>query len=238
MTDTAIHYSAGERNYIGTFIAARVETPRAGVVLLPDWRGQGPLAHDHAQHLVALGCAVVIADLYGDGFNPDSPDQVGPMVQHLLGHRHEGAAAVASCVAALKAALPEGTPIFCLGFSAGGTAALDFGRSGGAVAGIITCSALLKAAAEGMGTRIAAPVLVLQGTQDQVSPMAVIAELVAEVDAAGNDLRVMLFSQTGHAFDNPEAGSDPKARLCYSPLSAARARSAIKAFIDEQVEAS
>ncbi|MCB1492066.1 MAG: dienelactone hydrolase family protein [Rhodobiaceae bacterium] len=237
MTETKISYTAGGRNYAGTLIAAEGGAPKAAVVLLPDWRGQSTLARDHAAHVVGLGCTVAIADLYGDGFNPTSPDQVGPMVQHLLGHRQEGVAALASCVATLKASVPAGIPLFCLGFSAGGMVALDYGRAGGEAAGIITCSALLKTAAEGMGTRIAAPVLVLQGTEDQVSPMALIGELVAEMDAAGNDARFVLFSQTHHAFDNPEAGTDHTARLCYSPASAKRARAEIATFLTERIEA-
>jgi dienelactone hydrolase len=131
----------------------------------------------------------------------------------------------------LRQEVPADTPVVCLGFSAGGMVALDYGRSGADVAGIILCSALLKTAAPGMDTRIRAPVLVLQGTQDQVSPMATLAEVVAEMDRAGNDVRFELYSQTHHAFDNPEAGTDPNARLVYSPRSAQRARQAIERFL-------
>ena len=235
--DTKITYVANERNHIGTLIASPDDLPRAGVVLLPDWRGQSALAHDHAAHLVGLGCTVVIADLYGNGFNPVEPDQVGPMVQHLLGARREGVAALAACLEVLRARLPEGTPLFCLGFSAGGMVALDYGRMAGAVAGIILCSALLKTAAEGMPTQIAPPVLILQGTRDQISPMEVIHAVITEMVEAGNDLRCLLFSQTHHAYDNPEAGTDPTARLCYSPSAAARSRAAIAAFLNERIGA-
>lgn len=234
--ETKLSYRAGGRTYLGRLVRTERETIRAAVVLLPDWRGLSPLARDHAKHLADLGCTVAIADLYGDGFNPTHPDQVGPMVQQLLAHRHEGVAALAACVDALKDKVPAGTPVFCLGFSAGGVAALDYGRSGAEIAGIIVCSALLKTAAAGMETHIPAPVLVLQGTQDQVSPMEVIDAVVTEMDAAANDVRFLLFSQTHHAFDNPEAGTDPTARLCHSPLSAGRARLAIAEFLAEAID--
>ncbi|MEO8410610.1 MAG: dienelactone hydrolase family protein [Propionivibrio sp.] len=138
---------------------------------------------------------------------------------------------LAACVARLRQEVPSGTPTLCLGFSAGGMIALDYGRSGADIAGIILCSGLLKTAAPGMDTHIRAPVLVLQGTQDQVSPMETIAEVVAEMDDAGNDVRFELYSQTPHAFDNPEAGTDPIARLVYSPTSATRARHAMADFL-------
>lgn len=232
MTSTPMEYVAGGRQYAGLLMPS-ADRPAAAVVLLPDWRGQSDLARDHAGFLVGLGCTVAIADLYGDGFSPDSPDQVGPMVQRLIEHRSQGVAALAACVDALGAHVPDGTPVVVLGYSAGGMVALDYGRSGADVAGIVLCSALLKTAAAGMPTRIPIPVLILQGTQDQVSPMDAIAAVVAEMDAGGNDARFELFTQTHHAFDNPDAGTDPTARLVYSEASARRARRSIAAFIAE-----
>lgn len=231
MAGAEFDYAAGGQTYRGRLIRP-AGAARAAAVLLPDWRGQSALAQDHARHLAGLGCATVIADLYGDGFSPTSPDQVGPMVARLVENRALGVGALAACVARLRQEV-AGVPVLCLGYSAGGMVALDYGRSGAEVAGIALCSALLKTAAPGMATRIAAPVLVLQGTQDQVSPMATIAAVVAEMDAAGNDLRLELYSQTHHAFDNPEAGGDPAARLCYSARAAGRARAAIAAFVGE-----
>jgi dienelactone hydrolase len=238
MTETHIRYAAANKNYVGALIPADSAAPRAAVVLLPDWRGQSALALAHARYLSRLGCIVAIADLYGDGFNPTSPDQVGPMVQHLIAHREEGIEALSACVTALRARAPTAVPIFCLGFSAGGMIALDFARSGAEIAGVMVCSALLKTAPPGIQPRLRAPVLVLQGTQDQVSPMPVIDALIAEFDAVGADVRFELFTQTHHAFDNPEAGSNPAARLVYSPRAAARARASIARFIDEVLAAS
>lgn len=63
--------------------------------------------------------------------------------------------------------------------------------------------------------------------------METIGAVVAEMDAANNDVRFELYTQTHHAFDNPQAGTDPTARLVYSPTSARRARRAIESFVAE-----
>lgn len=231
--ETEFDYASGGRHYRGSLLKPADGQAKAAIALLPDWRGRSPLAREHAGHLVGSGAVVAIADLYGEGFSPDSPDQVGPMVKRLIDHRNEGVGALAACVDRLRQEIPAGRPVVCLGYSAGGMVALDYGRSGADIAGIILCSALLKTAAEGMQTRIPAPVLILQGTQDQVSPMETISAVIAEMDAAHNDVRLELYSQTHHAFDNPEAGSDPNARLCYSATSARRAKAAIAAFLAE-----
>ncbi|HYP77482.1 MAG TPA: dienelactone hydrolase family protein [Polyangiaceae bacterium] len=233
---TPFAYQAGGQQYRAVFVASVGTAPSAAVVLLPDWRGQSPLAHDHARFLVEQGCAVVIGDLYGDGFSPTDPSQVAEMVKRLIDNRNHGVEALSACVEALRTRIPAQLPIFCLGYSAGGMVALDYGRSGATLSGIIVASALLKTAAPGMSARIEAPVLILQGTQDQVSPMGVIASVVAEMDAAGNDFRLELFGQTHHAFDNPEAGTDPTARLVYSPSAAARSRRAIAEFLRERTQ--
>jgi len=233
---TPFEYHASGQLYRGAFVARSDAALSAAFVLLPDWRGQSPLAHDHAQFLVEQGCAVVIGDLYGDGFSPSDPSAVGEMVKRLMENRDRGVDALHACVTALRARLPDGLPIFCLGYSAGGMVALDYGRSGADLSGIIVASALLTTAANGASTRINAPVLILQGTQDQVSPIDVIARVVAEMDAAGNDFRLELYGQSHHAFDNPDAGTDPNARLVYSPAAAARSRRAIAEFLRERMQ--
>ncbi len=228
-----VEYTAPGRGYVGTLVPAAA-APRAVAVLLPDWRGRSALALDHASYLAGLGCTTLVADLYGEGYNPTDPEQVSPMVQHLLEHRAEGVAALSSAAAAVRQASGEPThPVIVVAYSAGAVAALDHGRRTREAAAIVVCSGLLKTAESGTPTGIAAPVLLLQGTQDEVSPMPVLTGLVEEADAAGNDLRMTLLSQTHHAYDNPEVGTDPMARLVYSPRSAARARLAIASLLDE-----
>jgi len=231
--ETPLPYVASDRKYEGILLSAADRQPVATVALLPDWRGQSGLARAHALYLVEQGCAVVIADLYGDGFIPSDPNQVGPLVKRLMENRNEGVKALDACIVAMKTHIGSVLSVYCLGYSAGGMIALDYGRSGANIAGIIVCSALLKTAGPDMSAKITAPVLILQGTQDVVSPMDVINAVIKEMDEAGNDFRFELYGQSHHAFDNPEAGTDPTARLVYSPRAAARARVAIAEFIRE-----
>src|SRR6478609_9535272 len=228
-------YWVGDRRHLGTYLVPVAE-PRALVVLLPDWRGRSTLALDHARFLVSLGCAVLVADLYGDGFSPSDPEQVGPSVQHLLTHRADGVAALSAAVRAARTETPGTLPVLTVGFSAGAVVALDHARRTREVAAVAVCPGLLTCAEPGTQTRIEAPTLLVQGTQDQVPPMAVIADLVAEADVVGNDLRLLLLSQTHHAYDNPDAGTDPTARLMYSERSAAQMRRALATLVDDVTE--
>ena len=228
-----IEYTATGRHYVGTLVPATTPS-RALAVLLPDWRGRSNLALDHAAHLAGLGATTLVADLYGDGFNPTDPDQVAPMVQRLLEHRSDAVAALSAAVAVVRrAADTPAQPVIVVAFSAGAVAALDHARRTREPSAVVVCSGLLKTAEPGTPTKIDAPVVLVQGTQDEVSPMPVITGLVEEADAAGNDVRMLLLSQTHHAYDNPGAGTDPTARLVYSPRSAARARLVLADILDE-----
>jgi len=235
LQEEKMEYLVSGQRYIGILLKASSEEPKAAVVLLPDWRGQSKLAYEHANHLIDLGYTVVIADLYGDGFTPNSPTEVGPLVKQLIEQRVESVQILVACTKQLKTIISSNTPIFHLGFSAGGMIALDYGRMGADSAGIILCSALLKTALPKMNQHIHAPILILQGTQDEVSPMHTILEIIEEMDKVENDTNIHLYSQTHHAFDNPEAGTDPKARLVYSKKSAQRAKNDIENFINNSL---
>jgi dienelactone hydrolase len=235
LVETALTYVSESASYHPLVVHRQGDRPKALVVLLPDWQGQSPLARDHAGALATHGFAVAIVDLYGNGWSPTDPEEVGPLVQRLIADRAIGVASLTACVAELRRHWDA--PVVCLGYSVGGMIALDYARNGPDIAGVVVCSALLKTAVEGTSTTINAPLLVLQGTQDQVSPVATIAELIDEMDAAGNDVRFELYSQTHHAFDNPDAGDDLTSRLVYSPNSAQRAHAAIARFIAEVSDA-
>src|SRR3954465_14367609 len=116
ITSAPFAYEAHDQKYRGALVARAGAEPSAALVLLPDWRGQSTLAHDHARFLVEQGCAVLIGDLYGDGFSPTDPSQVGEMVKRLIENRDRGVEALTACVAALKARVGAGVPIFCLGY--------------------------------------------------------------------------------------------------------------------------
>ncbi|MET4781490.1 hypothetical protein [Glaciihabitans sp. UYNi722] len=77
LVETTLNYTSDGVGYRALLMHPPGNKPTALVVLLPDWQGQSPLAREHAGALAARGCAVAVADLYGDGWSPTDPDQVG-----------------------------------------------------------------------------------------------------------------------------------------------------------------
>lgn len=84
LVETTLNYASEGTDYRAVLVHPDGDRPTALVVLLPDWQGQSQLARDHAGSLAARGCAVAVADLYGGGWSPTDPEQVGPLVQRLM----------------------------------------------------------------------------------------------------------------------------------------------------------
>lgn len=228
----ALEYRVEELGFRGHYVRP-VAPPvaRRAVIIAPDWRGLSGYAIGRAKELARLGHDVLVADLYGGGLCATQESEAKPLIKGLVENRPDLTRRMQAATNALIEALPQGTSVVALGYSIGGMALLDLGRSGAPLAGIVLASALLRVAEPGKTARIAAPVLVLHGTRDVVCPMDVVTALATEMDAAGNKLQMVLYGQTGHAFYNPEAGTDPNARLVYSPEADRLSRQEILRFL-------
>jgi dienelactone hydrolase len=230
----ALPYEDAGRTFCGVYVSRPSETPaRAGVLIVPDWRGLSPFVRQQAQLLSRAGYDVALVDLYGDGLYADDEAQASSLLKGIIENRSSGVSRMRACVAAFQEKLPAGTKIIVLGYSVGGMVSLDLGRGGTSLAGIVLCSALLKTAAPGQPVKIEAPVLVLHGSRDVVCPLAMVQDLISEMDLADNDFRVVLYGRTHHAFYNPNVGTDPSARLVYSKESDKASIEEISRFLDK-----
>jgi dienelactone hydrolase len=231
--DLQLTYEDSGTSFAGLLLRhAPGSAARGGVMIAPDWRGLSPFVRQEAACLAADGFDVAVVDLYGGGLFATQESQAGPLISGLIEDRGSGVARMGSCLNAFRNATGV-LSVVLLGYSIGGMVSLDFARSGADIAGVALCSALLKPADPGSPTKVTAPVLALHGTRDVVCPMAMVAALSEEMDEAGNDATIVLYTDTHHAFYNPEAGNDPTARLVYSATADARSREAIGRFLSQ-----
>jgi dienelactone hydrolase len=229
--NSALAYEDNGTEFIGLLVARAPGSPsRGGVLIAPDWRGLSPFMRQEAARLAGDGFDVGVVDLYGGGLFATDESQAGPLISGLIENRASGVSRMSSCVEAFRQAVGA-VPVVLIGYSIGGMVGLDFARSGADIAGVALCSALLKTAEPGAPTKVAAPVLALHGTRDVVCPMDMVRALSEEMDAAGNDATIVLYTGAHHAFYNPEAGTDPTARLVYSATADTRSRTMIDNFL-------
>lgn len=162
--------------------------------------GNGLIAAERAQALVAKGAGLMIADYRGYGGNPGAPSEPGLFADGEAFFR-------------LSQARAPGSPIYLFGHSLGGAVALELaGRRD--VAGVITYGAFCTLAevapsyvrgalpdrydnCAAIG-RVTAPLLLIHGTADDIIPFEQAGKLKA---AAGPSARLLKLDGAPHAID-------------------------------------
>ncbi len=206
--------------------------PLPGILLIHEFTGLGRHVTDRAADLARLGYAVLCADMYGAGVRPRDREQALELARSFRRDRarmRERAAANLSALAALPAA--DSARLFAAGFSFGGCAALELCRHDPLCQPDAPFS--LRAAASFYGYLDAPlpcapglarpPMLVLLGARDKVVPLSDVPGFAGEMEAAGADYRMVVYSGAGHAFMNPYAPDLPEEGSAYCAKTAALA---------------
>ena len=208
---------------------------RPGVIVFPTVMGITDLERGFAEHLVAQGHAVLLADLYGRRFTPDERDAAMAAMGAL---RADRAALRDRLLGVLGTAIEQDAiddeRVAAIGFCFGGQNVLDLARSGVAIAGVASFHGLFDP--PGLPAQpIPAKVAAYHGWDDPLVPPEAVVALAAELTAAGCDWQIHAFGHVGHGFTNPKAtGAMPGIK--YDERTARRAWAACDAFLAECFE--
>ncbi len=176
-----------------------------GVVLFPDARGQGKTAQASARRLAAEGFVVLVADLYGGGTYTDSlpraVDLMNALRSDVLRWR---ARAAAACEALSGLPTVDAARLAAIGYCFGGTTALELGRSGAALAAIVSFHGGLASPRPRDAANIRGRVLACHGAADPLVPPAQVAEFVTHMSQAAVDWQLHAYAGVMHGFTNPE----------------------------------
>src|ERR1700733_112951 len=123
-----------------------IKGKRPGVLVVHAWRGLDDNARKRADMLAGLGYVAFAADIYGKGIRPKSKDEAGKLAGQYKGDRKLMRESVAAAVDAARTGR--------IGYCFGGTTAIELGRSGANVQGIVTFHAGLDSPAPADGKNI------------------------------------------------------------------------------------
>jgi dienelactone hydrolase len=196
--------------------------------------GLADYAKSRARQLAELGYVVFAADLYGKGVRPSSPQEAGQLAGALKGNRPLMRARTLAALEALrKSDRVDDDRIVSLGYCFGGTAALELGRAGGEVRGIVTFHGGLDSPTPDDAKRIKGKVLVLHGADDPNVPPAQVAAFQDEMRKGGVDWQLIAYGDAVHSFTNPAAGNDKSKGNAYNEKADKRSWQAMKDFFAE-----
>jgi dienelactone hydrolase len=206
-----IEYFIDDVRYVGQLAVPDGDDSRPAVLVCHEGPGLTDHARSRARRVAdELGYVALALDYWGDG-KPLAPDDVMPKLGALMGDqdttRRRARVGLDLLLAHPRA---DHTRVGVMGYCFGGTMSLELGRDGAPVHAIVGFHSGLANATPADSARITAKVLVCLGVDDPIIPPAQRAAFEDEMNAAGVDWQMLLFSGAGHSFTNKLAdGSRP-----------------------------
>ena len=187
-----------------------VTAKRPAVLMAPNWLGMTDKAIERGTLVAGDRYVVFVADMYGQSTRPaDFPAAAAlanPLRENAAEQRKRIRAAYDTMVAeGNKRGLIDNRRA-AIGFCFGGGNVLELARDGADIAAAVSIHGDLKTAQAAQQGAVKAKLLVTHGAPDPVVPKADRDAFEAEMDAAGAQWQMLVFSGIYHAYT--DQGSD------------------------------
>ncbi|MFZ2997351.1 dienelactone hydrolase family protein [Sphingobium sp.] len=208
-------------------------SPKPGILLFPNVLGTKEADFIYAEKVAALGYAVLVADVFGQGKRTSRADENPAVYMNLLNaDRAMLRDRVIGALDTLKAmAQVDAARTAAIGFCFGGKCVLDLARSGADIAGGVSFHGVYDAPPF-PNAAITAKLLVCHGWDDPIAPPPATVALAQELTDAGCDWQIHAYGGTGHAFTD-ESVNMPEKGLAYSPDADRRSFRSMKDFVGD-----
>lgn len=213
---------------------AKLAAKRPGILVVHDYKGVRDIVKKKVEDLAKLGYTAFAADIYGKGIRPKDGNEAMALVtkykndRPLLRRRTELALKELS-----KHKTVNGTKLAAMGYCFGGTAALELGRTGADLKGIVSFHGGLDTPNPQDGKNIKGRVLVLHGADDPYVKPEEVKAFENEMRAGKVDWELTMYSNAVHAFTIPDAGNDNSKGAAYNAQADKRSWQAMKTFFSE-----
>lgn len=208
--------------------------PRPTVLIVHQWKGLTENEKGRAQQLAQKGYVAFAIDIYGKGVRPTAMDEAGKTSgiyknnRALYRQREKAAWDFIS-----KDKRVDTKHIVAIGYCFGGVGALEMGRAGWPVAGIVTFHGDLSNPTPADAKNFKSPVLVLHGALDPYVDHKQVDAFVSEMNDAKVNFTFTEYSGAVHAFTQKDSGNDPKAGIAYNEAADRHSWQAFMDFLNE-----
>ncbi len=188
----------------------KVSGKRPAVLMAPNWMGMTDAAIERAMLVAGDRYVVFVADMYGAGNRPADFPGAAALANPLRENAVEQRARIRAAYDAMNAEtakrnLTDGRRA-AIGFCFGGGNVLELARDGADIAAAVSIHGDLKTALAAKKGAVKANLLVTHGAPDPVTPKEHRDLFEAEMDAAGAQWQMLVFSGVLHAYT--DQGSD------------------------------
>lgn len=231
---TNIIYKDGNQKLSGFLGVPRLTTKmKAGVVILPAWMGVDIPSQITAERLAAQGYYSFVADIYGEGNNPQDTKKAQELSSYYKSHVKEYRKRIDLAIAALIETGADPNNIVVIGYCFGGTGALEAARGNLKVKGVVSFHGGLARDITQPIEKISAKVLVCHGAIDTYVPEQQAAAFREEMNKAEADWEMVYYANAVHAFTDMGAGNDIKKGIAYNEKAAKRSWALMLQFLAE-----
>lgn len=220
LTEKSVEYRDGDQVFEGFLAMPSTVSKRGlpGVLIVHNWMGVSDETKSKARSLAQLGYIAFAAVVYGKGVRPKNADEASKLASKF--RDGDRTAFRKNLQAGLKAlsAVPGVDParLGAMGYCFGGTGAIELGRSGAALKGIVSFHGGLDSPIPADGKNIKAKVLALHGADDPYVPAKNLAAFEDEMRSNKIDWQLVKYGNAVHSFTEKGAGNDNSKGAAYN----------------------
>lgn len=228
----AVSYRDGNTGLNGFFMWDDTKrAKRPGILVVHGGAGLDDHAKGRARKMAELGYIAFACDMYGEGVAGDRQKVMARIAElrkdpSILCRRANAAVEVLA-----SHPLVDGR-IAAIGYCFGGMTVLELARSGKELAGVVSVHGTLNTTRPAQAGAVKAKLLVCHGALDPHVPMAQVNAFSEEMNAAGTDWQLNVYSGALHGFTH-EAGGPEIPGVGYNALADRRSSISIREFFGE-----
>lgn len=227
-----IQYRHGDVELVG-YMAQPSRYPRAAILIVPTIAGPNSIMFDRARWLASLGYSAMVADMYGIGEvsdNAQARTMAGALRSDPEYYRERFRCALDALRAESKLANHR---IAAIGYCMGGEIVLEMARGGEDIALVVTFHGLLATPLPAKRGAVKSRVLVLHGRADPMVPPKQVRAFQDEMDAAGVNWHMHIYSGVIHGFTDPANDTLPFEAVGYNESADKQSKAAMLSMFEE-----
>jgi len=191
----AVRYEVGGKVFEGYVAKAALDAPM--VLLVHDWDGLTEYEIKRADMLADLGYSVFCADLFGAGVRPTEIADRRKCTGELSADRPRMRALMQGALDAAKAQGLDTDRCVAMGYCFGGTAVLEFARSGADLRGWVTFHGGLKLPEGQDYSKMSGEYLIMHSITDGMAPFSALAD---GLEKAGVGAQLICYTDAPHGW--------------------------------------
>ena len=190
---------------------AGLQSPRPGVLVIPEFWGLTEHTKNRACRLAELGYCALALDVYGDGYVGDKAEEAAQAMNNLYSNMETTSERMREYFKTLKdLKQTDENKTASIGYCLGGALSLHLARLGENVTGVASFHGNLQARTDIKPEGMKAKVLVCHGGADSMIPDEQVQNFKKEMESAGADYKFISYPGAKHGFTNPQATENGK----------------------------